>query len=381
MIAPLHYPMHMNPPLHVNTLNEWFQRLAPVKEFDSQSQAAQAQTTQQPVVERLLLSVSRSAMACEFEVLFNQFQYPQAADLAIEALNLVEQLESRLSVYKPRSDLSVLNRFGSQRAIPLSHDSLTLLQLAQDIHTWTDGAFDITAGSLSEAWGFSRRQGVVPSPEQIADALQRVGSQFLELDGTARQGRLLRTGVKTNPGGIGKGYALDRAAQRLDNGGIADFMIHGGLSSVVARGARQHPQTGGGWLVSLRHPWRLEQVLGTIRLRDQALGTSGSGKQFFHFGGQRYSHIIDPRSGWPAQGLLSATVICRSGAVADALATALFVMGLERARVFCESHPQVGAVLVVASERETRPHVELLNVAPDQWTELPRESAEGECTR
>lgn len=373
--------MHMNAPPHLNTLDEWFQRLAPVKAFDSQSQAPQTQPPQQSVIERLLLSVSRSAMACEFEALFNQFQYPQAADLAIEALDLVEQLESRLSVYKPRSDLSVLNRFGSQRAIPLSHDCLTLLQLAQDIHTWTDGAFDITAGSLSEVWGFSRRQGVMPSAEQISDALQRVGSQFLELDVATRQGRLLRTGVQTNPGGIGKGYALDRAAQRLDDAGIADFMIHGGLSSVVARGQRQHPQTGGGWLVSLRHPWRLQQVLGTIRLRDQALGTSGSGKQFFHFRGQRYSHIIDPRSGWPAQGILSATVICRSGAVADALATALFVMGLEHARTFCESHPQVGAILVVASERETQPQIELFNVASDQWTELPRGPAGGECTR
>lgn len=371
----------MNAPLHTNTLSQWFQRLAPAMELDSHMPPTQTQPAQQPLIERLLLSVSRSAMACEFEVLLNQFQYPQAAELAIEALDLIERLESRLSVYKPHSDLSVLNRFGRQRAIPLSRDTVTLLQLAQDIHAWTEGAFDITAGSLSEVWGFSRRQGVMPSAEQISDALQCVGSQLLELDVHAGRGRLLRTGVQTNPGGIGKGYALDRAAQRLDNGGIADFMIHGGLSSVVARGGRQHPQTGGGWLVSLRHPWRLEQVLGTIRLRDQALGTSGSGKQFFHFGGQRYSHIIDPRSGWPAQGLLSATVICRSGAVADALATALFVMGLENARTFCEQHPEVGAILIVVPEREARPQIELINVTSDQWTESSCELAGGGFVR
>ncbi len=364
----------MSPSTHLNTLDEWFQRLAAATELDQQPQTSQPQTSQpqasqRAVVERLLLSVSRSAMACEFEALFNQFEYPQAADLAIEALDLIEQLEARLSIYKPRSDLSVLNRYGSQRAIPLSHDSMTLLRLAQDIHAWTDGAFDITAGSLSDVWGFSRRQGVMPSREQIADALQCVGSQLLELDVPAGQGRLLRAGVQTNPGGIGKGYALDRAAQRLERGGVADFMLHGGLSSVVARGQRQHPQTGGGWLVSLRHPWRLEQVLGTIRLRDQALGPSGSGKQFFHFGGQRYSHIIDPRSGWPAQGLMSATVICRSGAVADALATALFVMGPQAAREFCKNHSEVGAILIFTSEREARPQTELFNLTSDQWTE------------
>ena len=358
----------MNTRMHNDSLVQWFQRLAPSAPSPNANAGDSPKSRPTAIPERMLLSIARAAMACEFEVLLNQFQYPQGGDRAVEALDLIEQLESRLSVYKPRSDLSVLNRFGSQRPIPLSSDALALLQLAQDIHLWTGGAFDITAGSLSEAWGFSRRQGVMPSSEQIADALQVVGSQLLELDLSLGQGRLLRSGVKTNPGGIGKGYALDRAAQCLVAGGIDDFMIHGGLSSVVARGNRQHPQTGGGWLVSLRHPWRVEQVLGTIRLRDEALGTSGSGKQFFHIGGRRYSHIIDPRSGWPAQGLLSATVICRSGAVADALATALFVMGPEAAKNFCDTHPGIRAVLIVASDREAQPQMELINISSSQWS-------------
>ncbi len=357
-------------------LTDWFERLAPGTTVDAGDRAADAADTAATSVaprERMLLSISRSAMACEFEVLLNQHQYPQGADRAMEALDLVEQLEARLSVYRPHSDLSLLNRFGSARPIPLSSDTLTMLQLCQDIHGWTAGAFDVTAGKLSEVWGFSRRQGVVPSDQQIAEALVQVGSQWIELDVAHSQGRLLRAGVQTNPGAIGKGYALDRAAQHLTATGTADYMLHGGLSSVVARGQRQHPLTGGGWLVSLRHPWRLEQVLGTIRLRDSALATSGSGKQFFHFGGRRYSHIIDPRSGWPAQGVLSATVICRSGAVADALATALFVMGPEAAQEFCTKHPQVGAILVVASERAASPQIETYNLTEDTW--LPEQSS------
>lgn len=348
----------------LNSLEDWFERLAPAAERIADETSDTIVTPR----ERLLLSISRAAMACEFEVLLNQHQYPQGADRAIEALDLVEQLEARLSVYKPRSDLSLLNRFGGARPIPLSSDTLTMLQLAQDIHSLTGGAFDITAGKLSEVWGFSRRQGVVPTTDQIAEALQQVGSQLVELDVAQSQGRLLREGVQTNPGAIGKGYALDRAAQHLAAAGIEDYMLHGGLSSVVARGQRHHPLTGGGWLVSLRHPWRLEQVLGTIRLRDTALGTSGSGKQFFHFGGKRYSHVIDPRSGWPAQGVLSATVICRSGAVADALATALFVMGQEAAQQFCAKHSQVGAILVVASEGAASPRIETYNLTEEVWT-------------
>ncbi len=363
----------------MNTLTHWFERLSPaavtpaaVTPPESATAIAQEQQSlperDAPCPERLLLSVARAAMACEFEVLFNQFQYPKAADRACEALDLVEQLENRLSVYKPHSDLSILNRFGAQRAVPLSRDTLTLLLLAQDMHRLTNGAFDVTAGSLSEVWGFSRRQGVIPSSDQIAEALQCVGSELLKLDVPAGLGSVQRAGVRTNPGGIGKGYALDRAAQHLVQAGINDFMIHGGLSSVVARGDRQHPTTAGGWLVSLRHPWRVEQLLGTIRLRDNALGTSGSGKQFFHFGGQRYSHIIDPRSGWPAQGLLSTTVICRSGGVADALATALFVLGLEQAQEFCQANPEVSAILVVGDSGKTRPHVQTFNVDEGVWT-------------
>ncbi len=147
-----------------------------------------------------------------------------------------------------------------------------------------------------------------------------------------------------------------------------DFMIHGGLSSVVACGHRHHPETGGGWLVSLKHPWRWEEHLGTIRLRDQALGTSGSGKQFFHFGGQRYSHIIDPRTGWPAQSMMSASVVCGSCAIADALATAFFVMGPEASESFCERHPDIAAILIYQAPKSGRQVIRTCNFSDEMWT-------------
>ncbi len=318
-------------------------------------------------VDRLLLSISQSAMACEFEVLLNQSQYGQGAEQAMVALEVVSQLEQLLSVYKLRSELSTLNRFGSSRPVAISHDTLTVLDLAVDLYKLTAGAFDITAGSLSEAWGFSRRQGSVPSDKEIEEALDKVGSQHLATDGAAMTACLLREGVQVNPGGIGKGYALDRAIGRLIDNGIEHFMIHGGLSSVAARGDRQHSSTGGGWLVALKHPWRWEETLGTVRLRNQALGTSGSGKQFFHFGGKRYSHIIDPRSGWPAQEMMSVTVICPSGAVADALATALFVMGPELSQRFCDQHPEIAAILIYVDQRTGRQRIVTCNITDDIW--------------
>ncbi len=323
----------------------------------------------------MLLSVAKPLMACEFEVLLNQNQYSQGAEQALAALSVVERLEQLWSVYKPRSELSTLNRFGSQRAVAISQETLDMLRLAQELHQLTAGAFDITAGSLSEAWGFSRRAGAMPSPLEIQAALQCVGTQHLQLDLENLTASLSREGVLVNPGGIGKGFALDRSASVMHQAGIHDFMMHGGLSSVVAQGDRRHSATGGGWLVALKHPWRLTECLGTIRLRNQALGTSGSGKQFFHFGGRRYSHIIDPRSGMPAQGMLSASVICPSGAIADALATALFVMGVEAARQFCEQQPQIAAILVHLDSKSGKQQIELCNIHEDVW--LPNSRSQG----
>ena len=134
--------------------------------------------------------------------------------------------------------------------------------------------------------------------------------------------------VKLNPGGIGKGYALDRVAGRLVTSGLQDFLIHGGRSSVLARGNRYDGASEpDGWWIALAHPLRWEEKLGRVRLKNQALGTSGAGKQFFHYEGVRYSHVIDPRTGWPAQGVLSATAICRSGTLADATGHSLYGHG------------------------------------------------------
>ncbi len=318
----------------------------------------------------LLLTISRQAMACEWEVLLNQHQYPQGAEAAMHALDLVEQLEGLHSVFRPHSDFSAINRFAAARPVAVSQDTYRLLQLARDMHAMTAGAFDMTAGSLSQIWGFSRRAGRMPNEHEIAAALELVGNSLVVLDDAPRHVSLTKPGVLLNPGGIGKGYALDRAGRKLISAGLQNFMMHGGLSSVVAQGDRQHRETGGGWLVALKHPWRWEEQLGTIRLRNQALGTSGSGKQFFHYQGQRYSHIIDPRTGWPAQGMMSTTVICPSAAVADALATAMFVMGLESSREFCQQHPAIGAVLVYSDPKTRATRIETHNLTEESWSQV-----------
>lgn len=385
MLFPAQPSLSENPLLEEDSIESWLTQLSLVERTDNSSGANEMESTRGPaqtepplsepntVSESLLLTVARSAMACEFEVLLNQFQYPKATELALDALDLVDRLESHLSVYQPHSDLSGLNRWGAEKYVPVGEDTLQLLALAHAVHQATGGAFDITSGLLSEVWGFSRRSGRKPSADEIEEALNCVGMQFVELELEMGAARFLRNGLQINPGGIGKGYALDRAGRRLFDAGIRDFMIHGGRSSVAAVGNRSHPETGGGWLVALKHPWRWEEPLGMIRLEDQALATSGSGKQFFHFGGQRYSHIIDPRSGWPAQSMMSCTVICASGAVADSLATAFFVMGPDLTREFCAVHPAIAAILIYQDSKTGKQTLETCNVQEGNW--LPHGTA------
>lgn len=310
-------------------------------------------------LEAPLQSISKPAMACEFEVLLNERQYPLGVEVAFECMEMIEHIEDLLSVYRASSQFSKINQFGSERSVYVDPKTLEVVLLAQAAYKWTDGCFDMTAGSLSEVWGFSRRQGAMPTQPQIDAALQSVGTQFIEVDEVQSTIRLTRPGLKLNPGGIGKGYALDRAARILLGQGINDFMIHGGLSSIVARGNRQGASAD--WTVALKHPWRTEELIETIPLRNQAIGTSGSGKQFFHFGGKRYSHIIDPRSGWPAEQMMSVTVICPSCAAADAIATGLFVMGVEKSREFCERYSEVAAVLIFQDAKSGSQRIEHLN--------------------
>ena len=153
--------------------------------------------------------------------------------------------------------------------------------------------------------------------------------------------RFRKSGMEINLGSIGKGYALDQIAELFASKSIENFLLHGGNSSVLGRGT-----CADGWWIGLRHPLVPERRIGEILLRDRALGTSGSGTQFFTHEGRRYGHILDPRTGWPADGMLSVTVAAASGAEADALATAFYVLGVDAALEYCRQHPGIAAILM-----------------------------------
>jgi thiamine biosynthesis lipoprotein len=291
-----------------------------------------------------LLRASRRAMATTFEVLL---PYGTRGSLAAAeaALDEVDRLEQQLSVYRETSEVSRLNRIASSAAVPVEESLFELLTLAAHISEETAGAHDITAGALIKAWGFYRGPRRVPSENELTEVLRRVGMRHVVLDPEQRSVRFLIPGLEINLGSIGKGYALDRAARILTREwNVAAALLHGGHSSVYAIGTE--PGGTRGWTVGIQHPWKPGQRLAKVRLYNKALATSAITFQHLEHNGRKLGHILDPRTGWPAEGMASVTVVAATAAQADALATAFFTMGLEKTRLYCEQHADVGAVLL-----------------------------------
>ncbi len=292
-----------------------------------------------------------------FEVLVPA-QVPGAADLATRALDLIEELEAQLTIYNDESEVARINAEAYFGPVEVEPGLFSLLERAVDLWRETGGAYDVTSGALSRAWGFTRGPRRVPDAAALADALARTGSQHLRLDREARTIAFDRPSVVINLGSIGKGYAIDRAA-----GLIRDYwyptpaLIHGGRSSLYALGSPPD-QLGGRWSVAVRNPLDPETPVGTIRLRNRGMGTSGAAFQRFEEGGRLYGHIIDPRTGEPPEdGPLSVTVLAPTAAEADALSTAFYLLGPGAVESYVARHPQVGVLFLLRGDDPTHPVV------------------------
>ena len=331
----------------------------------------------EPLPDLHTLVVGREAMACRFEVVFNAGEVPHATALGLAALDLVDSIEDRITVYRESSELARLNATAFEDWQPVTADMLAFLAHAKTLHARTGGGFDLAAGSLVRAWGFLRRQGRTPDATMLAAARARSGMEHVEIDEAAGRVRFTRSGIELNPGAIGKGWALDKVIEMLTAAGVGSVLVHGGSSSVRAVGV-QGPAVLGrrGWRVGVRHPLRPGRRLATVRLVDAALGTSGSGTQFFVDRGRRLGHILDPRTGVPAEGVLSSTVIAPQAADADALSTALYVLGPGGLERIAPAGGDTAAILVVPSRNAASVRVLTANIDPERIDWDPGEGLE-----
>jgi thiamine biosynthesis lipoprotein len=291
-----------------------------------------------------LLHFGRRAMATQFEVIL-PWGTPRAEAAASDALDLIDRLESQLTIYRSASEISRLNRIAAQAPVPVESRLFSLLQLCDGLAHTTGGAFDITAGPLIKAWGFFQRAGRVPSNDELSAARSVVGMQHVAFDRQQRSVRFDRPGVEINLGSIGKGYALDRAAELLrERWKILSALLDGGSSSLLAVGFP--PNEPRGWEIGLKHPWQSRR-LARLRLRDRALATSGATHQHFAYNDRKFGHVLDPRTGRPAEGVALAVAIAPTAACADALATAFYVLGIDRTEQYCVEHPEVSAMILL----------------------------------
>lgn len=251
-----------------------------------------------------------------------------AAAAAEEALGEMHRIESVMSAWTDESELSRVNAGADGTPLTLSDELFDVVDRSFRFSRITEGTFDPTAAPLVELWGFRGGEPAVPAGAVLDSVLSLVGSPRVLID-RDEQTITLPPGMRLDLGGIAKGYAVDRAAAILRGRGVESALVNLG-GNMYALGA---PPGREAWTVGIRDPRGGDGVAGTLLLRDEAVATSGDYENFVEIDGRRYGHIIDPRDGRPATGVLSVTVVARTAMAADALSTGLFVMGPERAPI------------------------------------------------
>ena len=287
-----------------------------------------------------------AAMGCLFECFLVGDDPEDARAIGMEALEEVARLDAQLSHYRQDSDISRLNRWAADEWVRVEPELFGLLQRCAAWTQATGGAFDVACGALLKAWDFHVGSGRRAHPDDVRNALRHSGMSRVLLDADHHLVHFDASELTLNLGAIGKGYALDRAAEIVRFYGLANGVIHGGHSTILALG---YAPSGDAWEFVIRDPRDRSTPIETVRLHDAALSTSGSYGQFAEVDGVQYGHVLNPETGYPVQTPLSVSVVADNAADADALSTAFLVMGAERAGDFCRMHPGIAAVILEQS--------------------------------
>lgn len=260
------------------------------------------------------------------------------------AFDEIERIDLLLSGHRSQSLVSKINNEGALRPVPVGPELYPLFVAARGYGRESDGAFDVTVGVVSRIWKFEPG-GVVPDPAEAARALAKVGYDGLLLDDSAQSVGFARDGMAIDLGAIAKGWAVDRAIDRLKSLGIESAIIDAG-GDLRLIGTRPGKRS---WRIGIQHPREQGSLIASLDLADTAVVTSGDYERFFVADGVRYHHILDPATGRPASGCRSVTVIAPTAMEADACATAAFVLGPQRGIAFLRARPGVRGMIVDAA--------------------------------
>ncbi|MGE0710622.1 MAG: FAD:protein FMN transferase [Planctomycetota bacterium] len=256
-----------------------------------------------------------------------------------EAVAELRRVEDEFTTWRP-SPLTRLNDRAGQGPQRCSHEAVVLIGRSLEVSELTHGAFDVTFYSVGKLWDFKAKPPKLPSKEEVAAALRAVGYQKVKVD-PERDTIELPAGTKIGLGGIAKGYGVDRAMALIMKLGIRHAVVNAG-GDLKALG-KKHGQP---WEIAIKHPRERDKVLAVLPVSNVCVVTSGDYERFFEHEGKRYHHILDPRTGYPSEGCMSATVTAPDAAFADALATAMCVLGPVEGLKVIDALPRVEAILV-----------------------------------
>jgi thiamine biosynthesis lipoprotein len=267
-----------------------------------------------------------------------------AALAASAARDEMSRVEAIFSTWRPTSEITLVNRLAGHRWVTVSEEFLLVLHSALDVAQASDGAFDPTILPLVKLWGFRSEEAVTaPADSLVARCLEQTGFQQVQVDSPGSRVRFLKPGVELDFGGIAKGHALDQAARIMRaNGAVAGRLDLGGGVLVFGTVAES--------MVGIVDPSGGSDPLGSVRLADASMATSGQYERYRESEGRRWGHILDPRTGCPSTNLSSVTVMAESAMLADAAATACFVLGREKGRAFLEGLPGCEGIIVFPDE-------------------------------
>jgi thiamine biosynthesis lipoprotein len=274
---------------------------------------------------------SRMSMACVYAI---EAYGPDAEALpriVDEAFDEVDRIDRLMSNYKAESALSRINREAARHPVAVDAELFDFIEDAMRYNRDSGGTFDITVGPLMKAWGFFRGEGRMPTANELAAARRSVGGRHVMLHAADRSIRFDQPGVELDLGGIAKGYAVDRVVRLFRGRGIAAALVSAGGSTIYGLGA---PPGRAAWDVTIQDPVDARKTALTVQLKDRAVSVAGSSEKWFEVDGVRYSHIMDPRTGRPVQGVLSVAVLADTGTAGDALDNAFYVLGPQRSRAY-----------------------------------------------
>jgi thiamine biosynthesis lipoprotein len=287
-----------------------------------------------------LFKYHQVAMGTVIEITLIADDEEAANKASLQAFQEIKRIETLMSPWLDSSDVTRINRSAGKERVKVSPETFEVIQKAQGISELSEGGFDITVGPLTELWREARKKKIPPSIEEVKEKLGLVNFKNIETD---QEGKvfLKKKGMAIDLGGIAKGYAVDRAFEFLKSLRYKNLIVNAGGDLRV--GGFKNNQL---WSIGIQNPRESQKLLARISVSNTALATSGDYEKFFLYQGKRYHHIFNPKDGFPTDGCQSVTIFSKDGMTADALATAVFVLGPEKGYSLCQKLEGVDCIIV-----------------------------------